>query len=390
VAEWIKEEYGDSRKHLDLFRAETKSINSDSDEATWAFIPAMDLLLTVGDGMLTITAEGAGTDSTNTQGRCAFSVAMRRARRKDKKRGLQRESEQKAKKAKLNRAPTRVVLLTNMVGPGEVDEDLEQETAEEVGKYGKLKKCVIKESSGAPDNEAVRIFLEFVKVESASRAYSDLNGRYFGGRCVKARFFDEERYGKGDLDRFGPNATRTLFLTNLCSRADVDEDFEYETTQEASKFGKVLRCTATVLQDVPDPKAVQVFIEYDSLPAAAKALAELSGRVYDSHDLVVDYVEDGTTSCKVPLEDETALRARNSDQPPDNGSTKENFPPSQSPIAVDSAPGKTQIAIDLLLGAPSEKAVGGIAAQPVGEADDESDVSSIEHMRDSETGLWAL
>jgi splicing factor 45 len=35
-----------------------------------------------------------------------------------------------------------------MVGPGEVDEDLEPETAEECGKYGKVTKCVIFEVSG--------------------------------------------------------------------------------------------------------------------------------------------------------------------------------------------------------------------------------------------------
>lgn len=31
----------------------------------------------------------------------------------------------------------------NMVGPGEVDKDLEPETAEECTKYGKVIKCVI-------------------------------------------------------------------------------------------------------------------------------------------------------------------------------------------------------------------------------------------------------
>lgn len=35
-----------------------------------------------------------------------------------------------------------------MVGPGEVDQELEGETAEECGKYGKVIKCVIFEVSG--------------------------------------------------------------------------------------------------------------------------------------------------------------------------------------------------------------------------------------------------
>lgn len=36
-----------------------------------------------------------------------------------------------------------VVLLTNMVGPGEVDEDLQTETADECAKFGKVERCLI-------------------------------------------------------------------------------------------------------------------------------------------------------------------------------------------------------------------------------------------------------
>merc|ERR1712224_820485 len=156
---------------------------------------------TVGDGMLTITAEGASTDAPPTKERQTYSAALRHSRSGQKKRGLQLpfDAQPKAKKPKLNKAPTRIVLLTNMVGAGDVDEDLERETAEEVGKYGKLVKCTVIQVEGAPDDEAVRIFLEFEKVQAASKAYSDLNGRFFGGRSVKARFFDEERYAKSDL-----------------------------------------------------------------------------------------------------------------------------------------------------------------------------------------------
>lgn len=88
-----------------------------------------------------------------------------------------------------------MIVLQNMVGRGEVDEDLEEETKEECEKYGKVVKCVIfevraqkkrkmmekkaliKQSTHkdppcfqiaeVPDDEAVRIFLEFERVESA-------------------------------------------------------------------------------------------------------------------------------------------------------------------------------------------------------------------------------
>ena len=60
-----------------------------------------------------------------------------------------------------------------MVGPGEVDEDLEPETAEECSKYGDVVKVVIFEMPNiAPDylegsDDAVRIFVEFKRMESA-------------------------------------------------------------------------------------------------------------------------------------------------------------------------------------------------------------------------------
>jgi splicing factor 45 len=41
--------------------------------------------------------------------------------------------------------------------------------------------------------------VEFVRVESAIKAVVDLNGRYFGGRIVRASFFDEDRFKKFDL-----------------------------------------------------------------------------------------------------------------------------------------------------------------------------------------------
>lgn len=78
---------------------------------------------------------------------------------------------------------------------------------------------------GAPDDEAVRIFLEFERVESAIKgewqqvsgwhqgapvcvsdqdlaclsAVVDLNGRYFGGRVVKACFYNLDKFRVLDL-----------------------------------------------------------------------------------------------------------------------------------------------------------------------------------------------
>lgn len=88
----------------------------------------------------------------------------------------------------------KVVLLRNMVGPGEVDKDLEPEVKDECNtKYGDVAGVVIQEVEDAQPEEAVRILVEFKRIESAIKAVVDLNGRFFGGRQVKAGFYASEK-----------------------------------------------------------------------------------------------------------------------------------------------------------------------------------------------------
>lgn len=90
--------------------------------------------------------------------------------------------------------PSKVVLLRNMVGPGEVDEELEPEVKDECNtKYGDVVRVIIYELPNAHPEEAVRIFVEFKRIESAIKAVVDLNGRFFGGRQVKAGFYPWEK-----------------------------------------------------------------------------------------------------------------------------------------------------------------------------------------------------
>eukprot|EP00096_Caligus_rogercresseyi_P010491 TRINITY_DN3843_c0_g1_i3.p1 TRINITY_DN3843_c0_g1~~TRINITY_DN3843_c0_g1_i3.p1 ORF type:complete len:418 (-),score=134.48 TRINITY_DN3843_c0_g1_i3:874-2127(-) len=97
--------------------------------------------------------------------------------------------------------PSKVVLCKNMVGPGEVDEFLEPEVKEECNeKYGDVIKVVIYEfSNSSAEENAVRIFIEFKRVESAIKAVVDLNGRFFGGREVQANFYDCEKFNSNKL-----------------------------------------------------------------------------------------------------------------------------------------------------------------------------------------------
>jgi len=91
--------------------------------------------------------------------------------------------------------PSKVVLCKNMVGPGEVDEELEPEVMDECGgKYGDVNKVTIVEVPDVCPEETVRIFIEFKRVESAIKALVDLNGRFFGGREVQATFYNLDKF----------------------------------------------------------------------------------------------------------------------------------------------------------------------------------------------------
>jgi len=103
------------------------------------------------------------------------------------------------KKQKL--ANSRVLLLTNMVGPGEVDKELEGEIKEECCKYGRVLSCRIYEDKmkGTPEEEAVRIFVKFSQPEESCAGKEALDGRFFAGRRVSAFFYDEELFSRGQF-----------------------------------------------------------------------------------------------------------------------------------------------------------------------------------------------
>ncbi|KAK7251953.1 hypothetical protein RIF29_35582 [Crotalaria pallida] len=112
------------------------------------------------------------------------------------------KAEKKAvKSANFHGVPTRVLLLRNMVGPGEVDDELEEEVGSECAKYGTVTRVLIFEITEVnfPVDEAVRIFVQFERPEETTKALIDLDGRYFGGRVVRASFYDEEKFNKNEL-----------------------------------------------------------------------------------------------------------------------------------------------------------------------------------------------
>ncbi|KAA0723515.1 Poly(U)-binding-splicing factor PUF60-B [Triplophysa tibetana] len=95
-----------------------------------------------------------------------------------------------------------VMVLRNMVGPEDIDDDLEGEVMEECGKYGAVNRVIIYQERQGENDDAeiiVKIFVEFSDADEMNKAIQALNNRWFAGRKVVAELYDQERFNTSDL-----------------------------------------------------------------------------------------------------------------------------------------------------------------------------------------------
>lgn len=99
---------------------------------------------------------------------------------------------------------SKVVILRNMVGPDDVDEMLKEEIQDECSKFGVVERVIIyneKQTDNEDDDTAeiiVKIFVQFSLAWETEIARDALNGRYFGGRLVRAELYDQALFDHGD------------------------------------------------------------------------------------------------------------------------------------------------------------------------------------------------
>uniref|UniRef100_A0A3P9NFG5 Poly-U binding splicing factor b n=1 Tax=Poecilia reticulata TaxID=8081 RepID=A0A3P9NFG5_POERE len=95
-----------------------------------------------------------------------------------------------------------VMVLRNMVGPEDIDDDLEGEVTEECGKFGTVNRVIIYQEKQGEEEDAdiiVKIFVEFSAASEMNKAIQALNDRWFGGRKVVAEVYDQDRFNSSDL-----------------------------------------------------------------------------------------------------------------------------------------------------------------------------------------------
>ncbi|KAF5396447.1 Poly-U binding splicing factor half-pint family [Paragonimus heterotremus] len=101
---------------------------------------------------------------------------------------------------KLIRPPPRgALVLRNMVGPDECDDELENEVADECRNYGVVEKVIIYQELDETGELIIKIFVVFQDSEAVDRAIASLNGRYFAGRQVIAERYDLDKFDANDL-----------------------------------------------------------------------------------------------------------------------------------------------------------------------------------------------
>jgi len=158
----------------------------------------------LGLGTSTATTTALVTQSLSSASAIAQAIASKKAEESlshEENLTLSNPNQRYALMQKLARSGTggkssRCLVLKNMVGPEDVDSELEGEITDEASKYGLVERVVIyqEKQSERPGDVVVKIFILFQSSDQAQKAITTLNGRWFGGRQIKAGFYDEKKF----------------------------------------------------------------------------------------------------------------------------------------------------------------------------------------------------
>ncbi|KAF5397148.1 Poly-U binding splicing factor b [Paragonimus heterotremus] len=93
-----------------------------------------------------------------------------------------------------------ILVLRNMVGPEDCDDELQGEVTSECSRYGAVERVVIHQQLDPQTNEfIVKVFVHFSTLEAVHNAVEALNGRFFAGRQIRAEPYDLGAFAINDF-----------------------------------------------------------------------------------------------------------------------------------------------------------------------------------------------
>lgn len=129
---------------------------------------------------------GNGHDSNSTGTRGTLVNALEDERRREYR---QRYGE-----------PSEVILLEDMIaGDEDIDDELPGEIGEECAKHGYVERVFIWPASSCQTGKP-RIFVKFSGMAGAWRCLKELDGRFFAGNTVTARYYPSSDFSRGHYD----------------------------------------------------------------------------------------------------------------------------------------------------------------------------------------------
>ncbi|KER24928.1 hypothetical protein T265_07497 [Opisthorchis viverrini] len=95
-----------------------------------------------------------------------------------------------------------ILILRNMVGPEDCDDELEGEVTAECSRYGGVQRVIVHQEPDPSTNTLiVKVFVQFDSVQAVQNAVQALNGRFFAGRQIVAEHYDLHAFTQNDLSR---------------------------------------------------------------------------------------------------------------------------------------------------------------------------------------------
>ncbi|CAG9322884.1 unnamed protein product [Blepharisma stoltei] len=97
---------------------------------------------------------------------------------------------------------SKVIVLFNMAD--EVDESLEEDLMEDVmeesQRFGIVQDSTIFEE---PDKaQKVQVYIKFLTTDAAEKCLNAMNGRFYSGRQISAKYYSEEKFDQNSLGNF--------------------------------------------------------------------------------------------------------------------------------------------------------------------------------------------